>query len=154
MTRSRPLAEVKCGTLSRMGPLATKAGGNAFAFPDVCKIPAPPAPPIPMPFPNFAMLANADSGTCSQKVKVMNQPVITKASQVPRTMGDEGGTLKGLSSGTAMECAVFKTGVSNVKIEGNEAVNTLKPTAHNGSSANAPSGIVVAPSQTKVFLTG
>lgn len=137
-----------------MFPLCTKAGGQAFAFPDVCKVPAPPAPPIPTPFPNIAMLAQADGGTCSKKVKVMNQPVITVASEVPRTMGDEAGSLKGVSSGTAMDKATFKAGVSKVKVEGNDVVNMLKTTAHNGASANAPGGAVIAPSQGKVLVNG
>jgi hypothetical protein len=137
-----------------MMPLATRAGGQAFAFPDVCNVPAPPAPPIPTPFPSFAMMAQADGSTCSMKVKVLNQPVITKASEVPRTMGDEAGTLKGFSSGTNMDKAAFKSGVSKVKIEGNDVVNMLQSTAHNGASANAPTGMVVAPSQTKVFVAG
>jgi hypothetical protein len=137
-----------------MFPLSTKAGGIAFAFPDVCKVPAPPAPPIPTPFPNFAMLAQADGGTCSQKVKVLNQPVITKATEIPRTMGDEAGTLKGLISSTNMDKAVFRMGVPTVKVEGNDVVNMLKPTAHNGASANAPAGMVIAPSQTKIIVMG
>jgi hypothetical protein len=134
--------------------MATKSGGQLFAFPDVCKVPAPPAPPIPTPFPNIAMCNQADGGTCSQKVKVLNQPVITKATEIPRTMGDEAGTLKGVSSGTAMDKATFKSGVSKVKVEGNDAINLLKPTAHNGASANAPGGMVVAPGQTKVLVNG
>lgn len=137
-----------------MFPLSTKGGGQAFAFPDVCQVPAPPAPPIPTPFPNIAMLNQADGGTCSKKVKVLNQPVITVASEVPRTMGDEAGTLKGVSSGTAMDKATFKKGVSKVKVEGNAVVNLLKPTAHNGASANAPGGCVIAPGQTKVLVKG
>ncbi len=137
-----------------MFPMATKAGGQAFAFPDVCKVPAPPAPPIPTPFPNIAMLDQADGGTCSTKVKVMNQPVVTVASEVPRTMGDEGGTLKGMTSSTTMDKATFKAGVAKVKVEGNQVVNMLKTTAHNGASANAPGGMVVAPSQNKVIVNG
>jgi hypothetical protein len=136
-----------------MFPLSTKAGGQAFAFPDVCKVPSP-AGPVPTPFPNVAMLNTADSGTCSSKVKVQNQPVITVASEVPRTQGDEAGTAGGMSSGTNMEKAVFKQGVSKVKIEGNDAVSLLKSTAHNGSSANAPAGTIVAPGQTLVMLNG
>jgi hypothetical protein len=135
-------------------PLITKAGGQLLAFPDVCKVPAPPAPPIPTPFPNMAMCNQADGGTCSAKVKVENQPVITVATEIPRTMGDEAGTLKGVSSNTNMDKAVFKKGVSKVKIEGNDAVNLLKPTAHNGASANAPGGQVIAPGQTKVLING
>jgi hypothetical protein len=134
--------------------MSTKAGGQAFAFPDVCKVPAPPAPPIPTPFPNFANLMQANGGTCSKKVKVMNQPVITVASDVPMTQGDEAGVAGGVSSGTNMQKAVFKSGVTKVKVEGNDVVNVLKPTAHNGASANAPGGSVIAPSQTKVLVNG
>jgi hypothetical protein len=135
-------------------PLTTKGGGQVFAFPDVCKVPAPPAPFIPTPFPNIGMCTQADGGTCSTKVKVLNQPVITKASEIPRTMGDEAGTLKGLSSGTNMDKATFKQGVTKVKVEGNDVINMMKPTAQNGASANAPAGMVIAPSQTKVIVVG
>lgn len=137
-----------------MFPLCTKAGGQALAFPDVCKVPAPPAPPIPTPFPNTAMLNQANAQTCSKKVKVKNQPVVTVATEIPRTMGDEAGTLKGVSSGTNMDKATFKKGVTKVKVEGNEVVNMLKSTAHNGASANAPGGSVIAPSQQVVLVNG
>ena len=36
--------------------------------------------------------------------------------------------------------AAFKLGVPTVKVEGNDIVNMLKMTAHNGPSANAPAG--------------
>jgi hypothetical protein len=135
-------------------PLCTKAGGQLFAFPDVCKVPAPPAPPVPTPFPNIAMCNQADGGTCTSKVKVQNQPVITVASEIPRTQGDEAGVAGGVSSGTQMDKAVFKKGVSKVKFEGDDAVTLLKPTAHNGASANAPGGMVIAPGQTLVMING
>ena len=125
-----------------------------MAVPDVCKVPAPPAPPIPTPFPNIGMCNQANGGTCSKKVKILNQPVITKASEITQTMGDEAGTLKGVSSGTNMDKATFKVGVSKVKVEGNDIVNLLKTTAQNGASANAPAGNVIAPSQTTVLVNG
>ncbi|MCA9606402.1 MAG: DUF4150 domain-containing protein [Myxococcales bacterium] len=137
-----------------MFPASTKGGGQVFAFPDVCKVPAPPAPPIPTPFPNIGMCNQANGGTCSKKVKILNQPVITKASEITQTMGDEAGTLKGVSSGTNMDKATFKVGVSKVKVEGNDIVNLLKTTAQNGASANAPAGNVIAPSQTTVLVNG
>ena len=28
--------------------------GSEFVFPDVCKFPGPPAPPVPIPYPNLA----------------------------------------------------------------------------------------------------
>jgi hypothetical protein len=33
-------------------------------------------------------------------------------------------------------------------------VTLLKPTAQNGSSANAPAGMLIAPGQTKVIVVG
>ena len=137
-----------------MFPAATKGGGQVFAFPDVCKVPAPPAPFVPVPFPNIGMCNQANGGTCSKKVKILNQPVITKASEITRTMGDEAGTLKGVASGTNMDKATFKLGVSKVKVEGNDIVNLLKMTAQNGASANAPAGMVIAPGQVKVLVNG
>ena len=134
--------------------MTTKAGGQLAAFPDVCKVPAPPAPPVPTPFPNLAMCNTASSGTCTSKVKVENQPIITISTEFPRSQGDEAGVAGGVSSGTNMDKVVIKKGVSKVKIEGDDAVNLLKTTAHNGSSANAPAGAIVAPGQTKVLLNG
>ena len=53
-----------------------------------------------------------------------------------------------------MDKAVFKKGVSKVKVEGNAVVNQLKPTAQNGSSANAPGGTVLSVTQSKVIVNG
>ena len=135
-----------------MFPLTTMAGGTCQAFPDVCMVPA--LVPVPVPFTNTGMCAMANALTCSQKVKVVNMPAITVMSMLPSTMGDEGGTYGGVTSGTITGPLTFKMGVMKVKIEGNDAVNMLKPTAHNGASANAPSGMIVAPSQLKVILNG
>jgi hypothetical protein len=137
-----------------MFPISTKGGGNAFAFPDTCKVPAPPAPPIPTPFPNTAMLNQANGATCSMKVKVLNKAIITKASMIPRTMGDEAGTLGGVVSSMNMGPAGFKMGSMKVKVEGNDAITQMKTAAQNGTNANAPMGTIVAPSQTKVFVNG
>jgi hypothetical protein len=135
-----------------MFPASTKGGGQIFAFPDVCKVPAPPGPPMPVPFPNTGMLNTARGDTCTQKVKIMNQPVIHKGTQLSQTMGDEAGVAGGVVSGMNMGPACFKQGASNVLVEGNEIVTVTKPSAHNGSNANAPGGMVVAPSQAKVLI--
>ncbi len=137
-----------------MFPAATKGGGSGFAFPDTCKVPAPPAPPIPTPFPNMAMLNQANGGTCSKKVKILNQPVVTKATEIPRTSGDEAGVAGGVVSGMNMGPASFKQGVSAVKVEGDDIINLMKPMGHNGTNANAPAGVHVAPSQAKVLVKG
>lgn len=125
-----------------------------MVFPDVCKVPAPPAPPVPTPFPNIAQCAQADGDTCTKKVKIMNKAVLHKNSEIPRSSGDEAGTLKGLVSSTNMDKVKYRQGVDKVKVEGNPVVTSLKPTAHNGSNANAPPGVQTTPSQTKVIVGG
>lgn len=131
---------------------STKAGGTCFAFPDTCKVPASPAPPIPTPFPNTGMLTDATGATCTLRVKIMNKAVLHKSSEIARTMGDEAGTLKGVVSSTNMDKAVYRSASVKVKVEGVEIVMHLCMTAHNGSNANAPPGTQVAPSQTKVIV--
>lgn len=125
-----------------------------MAMPDVCKVPAPPAPPVPTPFPNIAMLNQADGGTCSSRVRIANKKVCTVQTEIARTSGDEAGTLKGVVSNSNMDKAVFRSGVSKVQVEGKDIAVHLRPTAHNGSSANAPAGTHVAPSQTSVIVSG
>ena len=116
-----------------MFPASTKGGGQCFAFPDVCKTPAPPAPFVPVPYPNIGM--------CTQ-------------ASISRTSGDEAGTLKGMVSSTNMDKAAYSAGVSKVKVQGDDIINQLKPTKHNGSNANAPPGMQAAPSQTTVIVNG
>ncbi|MBZ0117419.1 MAG: DUF4150 domain-containing protein [Sandaracinaceae bacterium] len=137
-----------------MFPASTDGGGQATAVPDVCKVPAPPGPPVPTPFPNIAMLNQADGSTCSSRVRILNRKACTTRTEVSRTSGDEAGTLKGMVSSTTMDKATFKSGSMKVTIEGADAVRHMSPTAHNGSNANAPAGSQLSPSQTKVILHG
>jgi hypothetical protein len=131
-------------------PAATKGDGKALAFPDVCKVPSPGGP-VPTPMPNIANFSQAN-GT-STKVKFDGQPVFTMQSKIPRTQGDEAGTLKGVVSSTNMDQAVPKAGCAVVKVEGAAVVRQMSPMAHNGSNANAPAGFVLQASQTKVIVS-
>jgi len=133
-----------------MFPAATKAGGQCFAFPDVCKVPAPPAPPIPTPFPNIAM-PNQATGF-STKVKIDGQPAIMKGTTIPMSSGDEAGALLGVTSSKIKGDLEYKEGSSKVKVEGKELSQLTSMTAQNGGgNANIPPGHHVAPSQTKVL---
>ena len=131
-------------------PGSTKGGGQCMAVPDVCNTPAPPAGPIPIPYPNTAMVAQASK--TSTKVKFVNKEVVTTKSEIPRSMGDEAGTAGGVMSGRNMDKVTFKKGSSKVKIEGQPCVHLTSTTGHNGSNANAPAGAQIAPSQTKVIV--
>ncbi|AUX31883.1 PAAR-like domain-containing protein [Sorangium sp. So ce296] len=135
-----------------MFPIATRQGGTCEAFPDTCKTPAPPAPPVPVPYPNTAQLVQANPGTCAKKVKVLNQPVITKQTVIPMSAGDEAGAAGGVVSGTIKGPVQFKQGSAKVKVEGQPVVFQTCMTAHNGTNANMPAGVHSSPSQTKVSV--
>lgn len=132
-------------------PASTKGGGNCFATPDVCLTPAPPAPPVPTPYPNTGMVNQAKK--TSKKVKFKGKEVVTKKSEISRSMGDEAGVNKGVMSGMNMGKVIYKKGSSKVKIQGQPCVHLTCMSGHNGSNANMPAGAQVAPSQTKVIVS-
>lgn len=133
--------------------VSTRQGGNCMAFPDVCKTPTPVGT-VPVPYPNTAMLMQANPVTCSRKVRIMNQPVITKQTTIPMTSGDEAGAAGGVVSGSIKGPAQVKMGSLKVKAEGNAVVFQTCPWGQNGTNANAPLGMQVSPSQTKVQVMG
>lgn len=134
-----------------MFPASTKGGGNLFAFPDTCLTPMPPpVGQIPIPYPNTAMLNQAKD--TSKKVKFVGKEVVSLKSKIPKTMGDEAGSSGGIMSGKNMDQASFKKGSSKVKIEGQPCIHLTAMSAHNGTSANAPAGNQLVPSQTKVLI--
>ncbi|MET0390756.1 MAG: DUF4150 domain-containing protein [Polyangiales bacterium] len=134
-----------------MLPASSKGGGTTFAFPDVCKTPAPPAPsPVPLPYPNTGQLMQVSKE--STKVKLCGKGAVTKKSEIPRSMGDEPGVAGGVVSGKNMEKVVYKKGSSKVKVEGQPIQHLTAVTGHNGANANMPAGMQVAPSQVKVLV--
>ena len=137
-----------------MFPVSTKGGGQCLGFPDVCKTPAPPAPFVPVPYPNIAMLTQANGGTCSSKVKVLNKEVCTTKTEISMSSGDEAGSAGGGMVSCKMKGpALFKKGSSKVKVEGAPMVHLTSMVALNGgSNANTPPGAQIAPSQTKVLV--
>lgn len=133
-----------------MLPASTKQTGQCFAMPDVCKTPVPGGPPVPIPYPNIGMLMQITGE--STKVKICNFGAVTKKSEIPRSMGDEAGTLGGVVSNVNMDKIVYKKGSSKVKVEGQALQHVTAMTGHNGMNANMPSGMQVAPSQVKVLV--
>ena len=122
-----------------------------MAVPDTCLTPAPPSPsPVPIPYPNIAQCAMALS--TSTQVFCENRQLIHQDSKIPRTNGDEAGVSGGVTSGTFGDQAVYRSFSSKVSIEGKKACMVTGMTGHNGSSANAPAGLQVVPSQVKVFV--
>lgn len=135
--------------MSVLFPACCKAGGMCFAMPDVCKTPSAPSP-VPVPYPNMGMMNQVKDA--STKVKICGKPAVLLNSEIPRSTGDEAGSVGGVVSGENMGKVAFKKGSSKVRMQGQPVVHLTSTTSHNGSNANVPVGQVVAPSQVKVFV--
>jgi hypothetical protein len=103
--------------------------GTTIAFPDVCKTPAPPAGPIPIPYPNIAQSSDTDKGT--KKVKVEGKPVCVKDSNFKTSTGDEAGTLKGVASNKNKGKAEFVNFSMDVQFEGKNVPRSFDLMLHN-----------------------
>lgn len=136
-----------------MFPMTTTAGGLAINMPDTCLTPAPPAAPVPMPYPCMIDMTQANPGTCAMKVKVSGAPAMTLSSEVTMTSGMEAGVSGGVISGMIKGPARFTMGSMKVMVEGNPAVFQTNPIGGNGSNANSY-GVQSVPSQVKVIVMG
>ncbi len=114
-----------------------KSGGTCIMFPDVCKVPAPPAPPIPTPFPNLGKSGDTSSGT--ESVKADGESFMVKGACFSKTSGDEAGSLGGMVSNTTRGKAEFVNFSFDVKAEGKSVARLGDPMIGNkGSAANTP----------------
>jgi uncharacterized Zn-binding protein involved in type VI secretion len=135
-----------------MPPASTNGDGQCFAFPDTCKTPTPGGP-VPLPYPNTAMLTQASGGTVSSKVKIMGSKAATEVTEISMSSGDEAGSVGGIASNKIKGPCKFKQGSSKVKIEGNGAAYLGAMIGQNDSSnCNMPAGHQIAPSQVKVIV--
>ena len=90
---------------------------------------------MPIPYPNTG------GSKPPSAEKLYTQPKVPKG--VPSVS-------TGLPSTTGKRPGAFRPGSAAVKVEGKSAAHVTSMTGHNGSSANMPGGLKVAPSQTKV----
>ena len=107
------------------------AGSNGIttAFPDVCKTPAPPAPPIPIPYPNIGQASDTTGGPPS--VTTDGQMPMVKGATYMKSSGDEAGTLGGIMSNVNMGECEFMMYSFDVKFEGNNVCRMGDPLFHN-----------------------
>lgn len=133
-----------------MFPASTKQNGQCLAVPDVCLTPAPPASPLPMPYPNIGLVITA-TNEC-KKVKICQMAALNVGAEIPSSQGNEPGVNGGTVSGKNMDKVIYKQSSERVKFEGAGAVFFSAETAHNGANANMPSGKQITPSQTKILV--
>jgi hypothetical protein len=111
------------------GVVQKQSGGLSIMFPDVCKTPAPPAPPIPIPYPNIGKSSDTSGGPTT--VKTDGQMPMVKGAKYSRSSGDEAGTLGGVVSSTNMSECEFMMYSFDVKFEGNNVCRMGDPLFHN-----------------------
>lgn len=92
------------------------SNGVATAFPDTCNTPAPPAPPVPIPYPNVAM--SSDTAMGSTDVKMDGNPIMLQGSNFSMSTGDEAGSVLGVASGCIKGKAEFVMYSFDVTVEG------------------------------------
>lgn len=105
------------------------SGGVTQAFPDVCKTPAPPAPPIPIPYPNIAM--SSDTAQGASTVLCDGNPACVKDSNFMMSTGDEPGSLLGIASNKIKGKAEFVNFSFDVFFEGKNVARAMDLMLHN-----------------------
>jgi hypothetical protein len=116
--------------VNNMSVVHKDSSGITSAFPDVCKTPAPPAPPIPIPYPNIAKSSDAADGTST--VLCDGNPTCVKDSNFSTSTGDEAGTAGGgVVSNKTKGKAEFVNFSFDVTFEGKNVARAMDLMLHN-----------------------
>jgi hypothetical protein len=106
------------------------SNGVTIAFPDVCKTPAPPAPFVPIPYPNIAKSSDTAQGT--KKVKAEGKSICVKDSNFSMSTGDEAGSAGGgMLSSKIKGKAEFVNFSFDVQFEGKNVPRSFDLMLHN-----------------------
>jgi carboxyl-terminal processing protease len=127
-----------------MLPGSNRGVGMNFGFPDVCLTPTPVGP-VPIPYPNIAM--NAQAAVFSPIVKLSGVHALNLGSVIAMTSGDEPGTAHWTVKGPGY----YVMGNPIVFVDRLPAINLTSLTT--GNTGNNAIGAVVVPSATNVFYT-
>jgi hypothetical protein len=119
-------------------------GVATATLPDVCKTPAPPAPPVPTPYVNIARSSSLTNGTTRVLVDGGN-PAAVAGSQFSLSSGDEAGVAGGVASSTVMMEATWLTFSFNVRFEGRGVCRLTDKMLMNHGNTACLSGVVQAP---------
>lgn len=134
-----------------MFALTLQGGTCTSTSPDVCKTPAPPGSPVPVPYVNVFQCNMVLPNTASQKVLICGAMALTLKSKTSISNGDEAGVNGGVVSSKFIGEGQFTKGSSKVKIEGNQAVVQGAATKHNKGNTVGMNSIAA---QSKVQING
>ena len=127
-----------------MLPASNRGVGMNMGFPDVCLTPTP-AGPVPIPYPNIAL--NAQAVAFSPVVSVSGVNALNMGSKIPMTSGDEAGSAHPVFK----QMGAYTMGNPVVYVDRLPAINLTCPTT--GNTMNNAAGAVVVPSVVNVFYT-
>jgi len=127
-----------------MLPASNRGVGMNFGFPDVCLTPTPVGP-VPIPYPNFAL--NAQAVAFSPIVSVSGVNALNMGTKIPMTFGDDAGTAHPVFK----QMGQYIMGNPIVKVDRLPAICLACPTM--GNAANNAVGAVIVPSAVNVFYT-
>jgi carboxyl-terminal processing protease len=130
-------------------PASNRGGGQALNFPDVCKTPAPPAPFVPIPYPDLGM--NMQAAPFSPFVQIAFMPATNMGTMKVMTAGDEAGAMGGVATGLIKGPGKTTMGNPLVMVTGMPAESLANPTS--GNAMNAPVGAQIVPSVVNVMYT-
>ena len=105
------------------------SGGMSTVFPDVCKTPAPPAPPVPIPYPNVGQSSDTTGGPST--VTTDGQMPMVKGAKYMKSSGDEAGVAGGVMSSVNLGECEFMMYSFDIKFEGNNVCRLGDPLFHN-----------------------
>ncbi len=134
-----------------MFALTVQGGMCTSSVPDVCKTPAPPGPPTPVPYVNIFQCNMVLPNTASTKVFICGAAALNVKSKTTISNGDEPGVAGGVSSGKFIGPGEFTKGSAKVQFQGKDAVKMGASTKHNDGNAT---GMSSTSAQTKVSLGG
>jgi uncharacterized Zn-binding protein involved in type VI secretion len=137
-----------------MFALTIKGGTANSLAPDVCKVPAPPAGPVPTPLVNMFQLNMANPGTVSTKVMMDGALALNAQSKVPISSGDEAGVAGGVVSNVFIQTGSFSPASASMKVmvQGKPAVAMGAQTFHNGDASFNTMGMCPMGQNTKVIV--
>lgn len=118
-----------CSVFNIRGFAHKGSGGMSLVFPDVCKTPAPPAPPIPIPYPNTGKSSDTSQGTT--KVEADGCMIMVKGAKYMMSIGDEPGSLGGVISNVFKSECEYMMYSFDVMLEGKNVCRMGDPLWHN-----------------------
>jgi hypothetical protein len=116
-----------------MSVVHADSSGITQALPDVCLTPAPPAPPVPIPYPNIAKSSDTADGTST--VQCDGNPTCVEDSNFSTSNGDEAGNAPGgVASGVIQGKAEFVNHSFDVLFEGKGVARAMDMMLHNNKN--------------------